>query len=364
MSEGSSPAPELVFVGPKPVEAFGALGDLELEFEKAEIEVLKYQIKTTAPLYERRNPLTSQIPGFWPTVLEATPDFDQHVTPKDVPAFATITSLNIIRPNPEEPRDFIIEIGFDKERNQWFEDEVIRKQFWWRGVEGVWSGLVSEPVEVRWKDNKDLSDGETRRVYEEWKAKKEEKEGKGKGKGKATSSKGKGKGKETTTSTKSGGEEKKKEKKASLEERLKGGQPSFFTWFAWVGRGTEWGIDGNPVEDVEKEDEDEDEDEDDQGNDLFNHGDELALTIADDIYPNAIKYFLETITGQGEFDSDMSVSDLDSDEGDEEEEEEEEEDNEDDGIGSSRTKRFGATVESDEEDEEDGGNKRRKRVKK
>ncbi|KAF3319272.1 hypothetical protein TWF173_003720 [Orbilia oligospora] len=349
MSDGSSPAPELVSIGQKPFEAFGALGDLELEFEKAEIEV--------SPLYERRNPLTSQIPGFWPTVLEATPDFDQHVTPKDVPAFATITSLKIIRPNPEEPRDFIIEIGFDKERNQWFEDEVIRKQFWWRGVEGVWSGLVSEPVEIRWKNNKDLSDGETGRVYEEWKAKKEEKEGKGKGKGK---------GKETTTSTTSAknSEEEKKKKKASLEERLKGGQPSFFTWFAWVGRGTEWGIDGNPVEEVE-----EDEDEDDQGNDLFNHGDELALTIADDIYPNAIKYFLETITGQGEFDSDMSDSEEGDEEDDGEEEEEEEdddddEDNEDDGIGSSRTKRFGATVESDEEDEEDGGNKRRKRVKK
>ncbi|KAF3247150.1 hypothetical protein TWF217_009797 [Orbilia oligospora] len=304
MSDGSSPAPELVFVGQKPFEAFGALGDLELEFEKAEIEVLKYQIKTTAPLYERRNPLTSQIPEFWPTVLEATPDFDQHVTPKDVPAFATITSLNIIRPNPEEPRDFIIELGFDKEKNQWFEDDVIRKQFWWRGVEGVWSGLVSEPVEIRWKHNKDLSDGETTRVYDEWKAKKEEKEGKGKGKGKgkATSSKGKGKGKETTTSSSStttkSGEEEKENKKASLEERLKGGQPSFFTWFAWVGRGTEWGIDGNPVEDVE-----DDEDEDD-------------------------------------------------------------EDDEDDGIGSSRTKRFGDTIESEDGDEEDGGNKRRKRVKK
>lgn len=226
MSDGSSsPAPELVFVGSKPFEAFGALGDLELEFEKAEVEVLKYQIKITAPIYERRNPLTSRIPGFWPTVLEATPDFDQHVTPQDVPAFAAITSLNIIRPNPDEPRDFIVEIGFDKERNDLFEDEILRKRFWWRTVEGKWSGLVSEPVEVRWKDNKDLSNGETKRVYEEWKAKKDEREGKGKGKEKVVV-KGKGKGKAV-----SNGEE---EKKPSLEERLKGGQPSFFTWFAWM----------------------------------------------------------------------------------------------------------------------------------
>ncbi|KAK6356727.1 hypothetical protein TWF718_001069 [Orbilia javanica] len=345
MSPGSSPAPDLVSAPMFPSDAFGALGDLELEFEKAEIDVLKYSIKATAPLYERRNRLTEQIPGFWPTVLEATPDFDQHVTPQDAPAFGTITSLKVSRPNPDEPRDFIIEFGFDKEKNDLFEDEVLTKRFWWRMVEGKWSGLVSEPVEIKWKYNKDLSNGETKRVFEEWKAKKEEEEGKGKGKGKGKAvGNGVGKG---------------KDEKLSLEERLKGGQPSFFTWFAWVGKGTGYGIGGEGEEDDEDEDE---EDEDEEGDDLFNHGDELALTIADDIYPNAIKYFLDTITGDEEEEgSDMSVSgeeDEDEEEGDEEEDSEEEED----GIGSSRQKRGDITVDS--EDDDDEGNNRRKRVKK
>ncbi|KAK6533962.1 hypothetical protein TWF281_005305 [Arthrobotrys megalospora] len=348
-SESSPEPPQLVDLASEMghTEAFGALGDLELEFEKAEVEVLKYQIKTTTPLYARRNLLTTSIPSFWPTVFDSTPDFDQHIAPEDVAAISIITSLNVIRPNVDEPRDFIIELGFDKSRNEWFEGDVLRKQFWWRTVEGVWSGLVSEPVEVKWKEGKDLSKGETGRVYAEWKGKRKggkEEKGKGKGKGKVSAA---------ASSAANG----KKKEKLSLEERLAGGQPSFFTWFAWMGKGTEYGLDGKEVE--------EEEDDDEESDDLFNHGDELALTIADDVYPNAIKYFLESVTGDEEVDSDMSVSELDSDEeivvigG-----EEEEDDSEEDGIGgSSRVKRADITLDSEDEDE-DEGNRRRKRVKK
>ncbi|EPS39846.1 hypothetical protein H072_6390 [Dactylellina haptotyla CBS 200.50] len=353
MSAESSPEPpQLVtdaaaiasILDARHTEAFGALGDLELEFEKAEVEVLKFQIETTQPLYARRNTLTTSIPSFWPTVFDSCPDFDQHVAPQDVSAISTIKSLNIVRPNPiKEPRDFIVEIGFDSENNEWFEDEIIRKRFWWKTVEGAWSGLVSEPVEIKWKEGADLSNGETGRVYAEWKAKKD---------GESTAvvatdkGKGKGKGKGASNGDANG-------KKKSLEERLSGGQPSFFTWFSWVGKGTDY--DGTQDEDEDEDDEDEDD------GDLFNHGDELALTLADDIYPNAIKYFLESLTGDQDSDDEMSVSELDSDEeivvigG-------EEYDSEEENIGgSSRIKRADITLESDDEDESSA---RRKRVKK
>ncbi|KAK6333820.1 hypothetical protein TWF730_004003 [Orbilia blumenaviensis] len=349
MSAESSPAPMLVesaAVEASHTEAFGQLGDLELEFEKAEVDVLKYQIRTTAPLYERRNELTTQLPGFWVSVFGQSQDIDQHIAPDDMGAISTISSVNVIRPDVDEPRNFIIELGFDKDRNEWFEGNVLRKQFWWRTVEGVWSGLVSDPVEVRWKDGKDLSKGETGRVWEEWQAKKN-----GNGKG---DEKGKGKGKGKGAVNGEEGKKAKKAKKLSLEERMAGGQPSFFTWFAWVGKGTDYGVDG--------EIEEEDDDEEKEDGDLFNHGDELALTIADDIYPNAIKYFLESLTGDDEeHDSDLSVT---GDE-DDDEEDEEEEDSEDDGVGSSRViaKRADITADSEDEDE-DEANRRRKRVKK
>ncbi|KAF3933107.1 hypothetical protein ABW20_dc0110676 [Dactylellina cionopaga] len=326
MSAGSSPEPPqlVAVIDPAHTEAFGALGDLELEFEKAEVEVLKYQIAQTTPLYTRRNRLTTAIHSFWPTVFDSTPDFDQHIAPQDVPAISTITAVNVIRPNPAtEPRDFIVELSFDSEKNEWFEDAVLTKRFWWKTVVGAWSGLVSEPVEVQWKEGKDLSGGETAR------------------------------------------------KKKTLEERLAGGQPSFFTWFAWVGKGTDYGADGTVGGHVHGEncDHGHDEEDADGESDLFNHGDELALTIADDIYPNAIKYFLESLTGgNSDVDSDMSVSELDSD--DEEviviggEQSDDDEDVEDNGIGgSSGVKRHDITL-SDEEEEEDEGKARRKRVKK
>ncbi|KAK6354673.1 hypothetical protein TWF696_003813 [Orbilia brochopaga] len=346
MSNPPSPRPQLQPIelaaaaanDPKHAEAFGALGDLELEFERAEVEILKFQIAQTSPLYARRNVLTSAIPSFWPTVLDATPDFDSHIAPQDMDAMSTITAITVTRPNPgREPRDFIIEFAFDPAGNQWFSDLTLKKQFWWRSSGGDgWSGLVSEPVEIHWKKDRDLTAGETSAVYAAWKLRKSQKESKGKG-----------------AAPNSDADSKKK----SLEERLKGGQPSFFTWFAWIGRGREG--------DLDKEDEEED---------LFNHGDEVALTLADDVYPNAIKYFLEALTGGEDSDANDEISD------DEEEEDEDEEDGEEDGsdegeeeeeeedseaeVGgsSSRVKRRSVTSSDDEEADE--GSMRRKRVKK
>ncbi|KAF3927746.1 hypothetical protein ABW21_db0207687 [Orbilia brochopaga] len=339
---------------PKHADTFGALGDLELEFEKAEVDILKFTLSKMTPLYTRRDAILQNVPAFWPTVVEVVPEFDQYIAPQDVPVVALIKNITVTRPRPnDEPREFILEITFDAEHNDWFTEKTLTKHFWWisNNSDG-WSGMVSEPVEITWREGRDLTNGETARAYAAWKARKDG----GKGKGKAAAANGvAGKGK-------------------SVEERLAGGQLSWFTWFAWIGRGR----------DADRHDED----GEGKADDAFEDGDELAIVIADDVYVNCVKYFLEALSGGDDADSDseMSVSELDSasdeEEGTEEEEggegegedsddeaelhivgaEEDDESEEEAGGSSSRVKRHDITLSDDEEADE--GRMRRKRVKK
>jgi len=198
-------------------------------------------------------------------------------------------------------------------------------------------------VEVRWKDGKDLTNGETQRAWGGFLDKKEIAEGRAKGKEKA---KPNGEAAAPAATSTNG-----KKRKLSAEERMGGGQPSLFTWFAWKGKGTD-------VEEVVQQGIEEVEEDD-----VFNHGDELATIIADDIYPNAIKYFLETVTGDGEsdIDSELEVSDDDEDEDNIIEIPPEEEI----GVGGSAgVKRHDITPPGSDDDEDDESENRRKRVKK
>ena len=118
-------------------------------------------------------------------------------------------------------------------------------------------------MKISWKEGKDLTNGETDRVWEEHNRKVSQAGNMGKGKGKAAPEKTRAQGK-------------------TVEERVGGGEPSFFTWFAWVGRGRDGPAEEGPAE------------EDSAGaetDDVFDHGDELALTIADELYPNAVKFY-------------------------------------------------------------------------
>ncbi|CZT02299.1 related to phosphatase 2a inhibitor [Rhynchosporium graminicola] len=60
------------------------LADIEKEFDDVETEIIRQQIALSNPLYERRSKTVSQIPNFWPLVLEqAPPDIDQYIQPSD-----------------------------------------------------------------------------------------------------------------------------------------------------------------------------------------------------------------------------------------------------------------------------------------
>ncbi len=189
-----------------------------------------------------------------------------------------------------DPRSVLIRFEFAP--NAWFEDEVLEKRFWYRRARDGWAGLVSEPVGIRWKAGRDLTGGLGGAAGRLWEAERRVADGKGEGDGRKAL-------------------REYKELLGKLESSAPGAQ-SFFAWFAFRGRdvGAEESAvakrvegvrraggkdgkggdgDGKVVgggaaeEDLEEEEEDEYE--------VFPLGDELAISIAEDLWPGAIKYF-------------------------------------------------------------------------
>jgi hypothetical protein len=169
---------------------------------------------------------------------------------------------------------------------------VLEKKFWFRKSKD-WAGLVSEPVLIHWKKGKDLTGGLTDAAYKLGEARKK-----------------------LSTDTSDIAARKKETKlpeyqklaekiETSLESSI-----SFFGLFAFVS-GYRW-ISPEESEKVEKEDkeklekikrgekveDDEDEEEDPQDYqeiEVFPGGDEVATIIAEDMWPNAIKYYSELV---------------------------------------------------------------------
>ena len=207
-----------------------------------------------------------------------------------------------------DPRSLLIRFEFGP--NEWFEDDVLEKRFWYRRGRNGWAGLVSEPVRIAWKEGMDMTEGLGDAAVRLWEAEKRVLRTEPK-----ADVMGKGEGKDT-------GRESLREYK-ELVEKLRSSTPgslSFFAWFAFRGRdvsaeeselatreererrekhknnGTTSRV---PMEHITEEEEEEldldldDEDEDDAADEyeVFPLGDELAISIAEDLYPGAIKYF-------------------------------------------------------------------------
>jgi hypothetical protein len=254
------------------------------------------------PLYAKRAELVSKIPHFWALVLEQAPmDIDEYIQPSDSAVLlSSLKSLSVSRFELDEdekkgdPRS--VAIRFEFAENEHFEDTVLEKKFWWRQSKDGFSGLVSEPVEIKWKEGKDLTDGLlglVKAVYDEQMAKPKEE------------AKDKKKKVELT------------EKQKALKEKMNNtgmGGVSFFAWFGYIGEYVTAEESKAAIEEEKeerrkrkageevakkKEDEDEemedDEDDDDEDDDLeiFPTGDQLAMAIADDLWPGALKYFSE-----------------------------------------------------------------------
>ena len=247
------------------------------------------------PLYTKREEVVSQIPNFWPLVFEQAPaEIDEYISPQD--SAVLLNSLKTMwvdrfELDRGEPRSVSVRLEFTE--NEYFENTVLEKKFWWRYAKDGWAGLVSEPVPIKWKGDKDLTNGMldlVQKVYEEEKA-------------------------AGTAATAGEDSEAKKALKKQMEDTGLGGI-SFFAWFGFRGRKISAeesaeaskklqekrkarkaadAMDEDESQADDEDDEDDEEDDDEYDTEVFPTGDDVAICITDDLWPNAIKYFRECI---------------------------------------------------------------------
>ncbi|KAF2125551.1 hypothetical protein P153DRAFT_370203 [Dothidotthia symphoricarpi CBS 119687] len=298
---------------------FEELSVLESDFEDAELELLRKSEALHTPLYKKRAQVISRIPHFWSLVFEQAPtEIDNFIQPSDSRVFAEcLDTFEVTRFDLENsPRSFALKFGFSE--NEWFSDTTLEKKFWFRKTK-EWAGLVSEPVKIHWKKGKDLTGGLTD----------------------AACKLGEARQKLGNTSTP---EARKKEaalpeykNMAQRNETATEASVSFFGLFAFVS-GYRW-VSAEESAQVEKEDkekmeklkrgeavdDDDDDDDDDeaepeqqdyQETEVFPDGDEVVTLIAEDMWPNAIKYykaaFDEDADGfSGDEDEDLSEIEMD-----------------------------------------------------
>ena len=304
-----------------------------------------------APLYHKRAALVSKIPNFWPLVIEQAPlDVDQFIQPSDSAVLAScLRSIDVVRfevppaavastedgDQSGSPRSVSIKFAFAP--NDWFHDEVLEKTFWFRrrAVDG-WTGLVSAPVRIRWKGKgQDLTEGLTDVAYAAWEAEQKLKNTT------TTADADDDHNMSSINATRSNGKTKQKQKQKKtharetlpehleLEKKLEEsteGSLSFFAWFGFRGRDVSAEesaramkiererrekirrgekvvvVSSSKVVEPQKETDDDDadvdvsvehdDDEDDElSREIFPGGEDLAIAISEDLFPNAMKYF-------------------------------------------------------------------------
>ncbi|CAK1366016.1 unnamed protein product [Cercospora beticola] len=288
------------------------LASIESEFEEIDNEIMKKQYELSKAAYSKRATAITKIPNFWPLVIEASPpEIDGFVHPQDSKIFAeSLTNISVSRHELDStpqghPRS--VTITFEFKENDVFENKVLEKKFWYRRASDGWVGLVSEPVKINWKKGQDLTEGLTDAAVALFEARKKTGDLTNKGLPEYTALKKK-------------------------LEHSNGQNTSFFSWFGFVSS-RRW-VSAEEAEKAEKEhqarlekrkkgekvempEEEEDDDEEemygDQAVEVFDNGDDLATTLAEEIWPNAIKYFTQAQEMDDAELSEMDFEDMDED---------------------------------------------------
>ncbi|ETS84470.1 hypothetical protein PFICI_02495 [Pestalotiopsis fici W106-1] len=283
------------------------------------------------PIFAQRQKTIEKIPGFWATVLDnASIELEGAITNKDSEIFASaLTHIEVSRPEIPagakatdsgvehfgEPRS--VGIAFHFKSNEWFADSVLAKNFYWRRGKDGSSSLVSDPIKINWKPGKDITNGLTDAAYALWVAQKNAGQLDGVFAGELQ--------KKRDAAARALPEYKALanllEKEYSEEAEI-AGATSFFNFFSYRGRWISAAENAESTAEVRakraaalagQDDAEESDDEDgdyefaEEDVETFAPGHEIALNIADDIFPDAINYFL---ADEIEIDSDV---DLDSD---------------------------------------------------
>ncbi|KAI4668901.1 uncharacterized protein J4E79_000943 [Alternaria viburni] len=293
------------------VARFEELAALEHEFEDVEEEIIRQAEALQGPLYKKRADFVTKIPHFWSLVFEqAPPEIDNFIQPTDSKVFAEcldtfeVSRIELNDPNGS-PRSFSLKFGFTD--NEYFEDKVLEKKFWFRKTKD-WQGLVSEPVKINWKKDKDLTGGLTDAAYKLGEMRK-----------KLATDTANGVARKEEAKTKEYKNLAKKIETATDASVSFFGLFSFVSGYRWVSAQESAQAAKEEKERFEKirrgekvDDEDEAEDEEDpqdyQEIEVFPGGDEVATILAEDMWPNAIKYYKSTFD---EDEDDEELSDLD-----------------------------------------------------
>ena len=249
------------------------------------------------PLYDERARVVEKIPGFWPAVFaEAPAAIEDLIQARDTPLLQHLTSLEVSRfeldGNPEKGDPRSIQFTFRFNANDYFHDQALVKKFWHREDKDGWSGLVSEPLPIQWKEGKDVTDGLLKFAVESYRLENERT---------------------------SGSRLQHDMNKGKTKTQLHRENVSIFAWFGYRGRivsaaeSAKIGEDGKDLDEeleanvIAGNGNDEghghakafienalalDEDEEGSLSDaIFPAGEELAIAINDDLYPGAVKYF-------------------------------------------------------------------------
>ncbi|KAI0157263.1 nucleosome assembly protein [Xylariaceae sp. FL1272] len=277
---------------------YAELDDLNDEADDIEIETIRHQHALSKPHFEKREKVIAKIPSFWPLVFEQAPsDIDQYIQPSDSVVLlsalesVSVSHFEIDNGGKGHPRSVSITLKFGD--NDYFEDKVLEKKFWFRRGTDKSEGLVSEPVPIKWKDGKDLTQGLLDLVVKVWEQDKKKTSGERK----------KTKSKDWTP------------EQHALKDKINSfglGGVSFFCWFGY--RGLDISPEENEIavaerekmradraagkplkedENGEEEEDDDDDDEDHYALEIFPDGDDLATAFDQDLYPDAIKYFMQ-----------------------------------------------------------------------
>ncbi|TAQ83714.1 hypothetical protein B7494_g7959 [Chlorociboria aeruginascens] len=322
--------------------SYEMLADIEREFDDVETEILRQQVHLSHALYEKRSKILSQIPNFWPLVLEQAPlDIDHFIQPSDSALLlSSLTSLSVSRfeiscpplstnPNPSmngstkgnirskgDPRS--IEITLEFSPNAYFENSRLVKRFWYRKSRDGFQGLVSEPVRIQWREGKDLTGGMLGLVCDVW-------EERTRGNLIHGDSNSNGNGSNNSLKKTKALTTKQKSLQRKIENTGVGGL-SFFAWFGYIGREVSREENEaavllenalreerrNGAISVAELDSKTEEDEDEEIDlEIFPDGDDLALAIADDLWPGAIKYFTQAQEQDALSDADFETDDED-----------------------------------------------------
>ncbi|KAL2862568.1 histone chaperone napB [Aspergillus lucknowensis] len=326
-----------------PQEVAKDISLLEQQFIRAEVEQLRQSVLSFRPLFEKRAKIIAHpevASNFWLRVLSNAPaDIDEYISSSDAAILGSaLKSLNVERfeldeKGQGEPRSIRFTFEFATgDANPFFENEKLVKEFYWRkqvlttpsGKKRTWDGLVSEPVRINWKKDMDITKGLLDAACDLFEA--EKKGGDRKELPEAKNLVGKLAEVEAL-------EEEEEDEDDEYPSQTPGS--SFFNFFGYRGSDVtaehsatatkeenerfEKILKGENVEDDEADD-DEEVDDDFDTFEVFPDGGELAIALAEDLWPNALKYYVQSFEEVPDFDEDdLEEGDESDDENDEDE---------------------------------------------